>query len=163
MNDFLDDRQLWDLDCLLLGHHLWNQQLHDKSRSPCGCSATVESKSYLRRLDLREQPLRHDRCVDDLADGLQQRTSIGTETALSKLGRLLTPLFLCSRPLVVQERACQKPYPISATAKSPRASKRSGTWAPVVAHNGQVPKLIQNRHLLDLHGLPHGLPCGYMP
>ena len=29
--------------------------------------------------DHRDLPLRHDRDVDDLADGMQQRTSIGTE------------------------------------------------------------------------------------
>ena len=49
------------------------RQAQQRHRPPFGCTATVESTSSSRR-----QPLRHSRDVDDLADGLQQRTSIGT-------------------------------------------------------------------------------------
>ena len=122
----------------------------------------------------REQPLRHDKDVDEFVDELQQRTSIGTEAALSKLGRLLTPLFLWSVTSCCTRTGMSKPCPRSATAKSPRASEWSGPWPPVVEEQTSTSKMQlwslrghlhsqDHGHLLDLHGLPHGLPCGYMP
>ena len=65
--------------------------------------------SSSRRLDLRDQPLRHDRDVDDLADGLQQRTSIGTEViGAVEVGKTVDAHCSCGRgPVVVQQRACQ--------------------------------------------------------
>ena len=40
-------------------------------RPLCGCSATLESTSSSRRLDLRDQPLRHNRDADEFVDEVQ--------------------------------------------------------------------------------------------
>ena len=61
----------------------------------------------------------------------------------------------CPRPatvaatLIAKQWARQQPCPRSATVISPRASARSGPWAPVVENNGHV----QDLHLWNIHGL----------
>ena len=44
-----------------------------------------------------------------------------------------------------------------------RSSTQSIPWAPVVAQQKPNQQLVQDLHLLELHGLPHRLPCGCMP
>ena len=44
LNDFLDNIQLWDLNCLFRDMRLWNMlDLHNRDQSHCLHTATVES------------------------------------------------------------------------------------------------------------------------
>ena len=107
-------------------------------------------------------PLRHDRDVGDLADGLQQRTSIGTEVVGAvEVGKTVDATVLVVEDLLLYKTGisttlsenciceiskgvctvktmatCFEQHlacPRTATVESPWTSARSEQWAPVVA------------------------------
>ena len=109
----------WDIDHLA---DVPARPAYGEHRPPCRCTAAVESltsselpgpqgSAFASRQGCR-RPCRWTATID-----LDWHRSGAVE-----VGRLLTPLFLWSGPVVVQQRACQQPCPRSAPVGSPRAS-----------------------------------------